>query len=42
MSKELSRDEGLAWGMVLQNLNVTSGKLVNGARKECKNPLTIN
>ena len=26
--------------MFLQGLDMTSGELVNGARKECKNPLT--
>ena len=40
MSKKLSRDERLGWEVLLQGLDVTSSKLVNGARKECKNPLT--
>ena len=34
MSKEISKDEGLAWEVFLQGLNMNSGKLVNGARKE--------
>ena len=42
MSKKLSRDGKLAWEVFLQYLDVTSGELVNGARKECKNPLTIH
>ena len=37
MSKELSRT---SLGDVLQGLNVTSSELVNGAKKECENPLT--
>ena len=36
ISKELSRDEGLAWEVFLQGLDVTSNKLVNEARKECE------
>ena len=40
MSKELSRDEGLAWEVFLQGLDMTSGELVNGTRKECEHPLT--
>ena len=40
MSQKLSRDEGLAWEVFLQGLDVTSGELVHGARKECENPLT--
>ena len=28
-------------GGVLQGLDVTSGELFNGARKECQNPLTL-
>jgi hypothetical protein len=42
MLKEHSRDEGLAWEVFLQGLDVTSGELANWARKMCKNPLTIN
>ena len=41
MSKKLSRDEGLAWEVCLQGLDVTSHELVHGARKEYKNPLTL-
>ena len=36
----MSRDEELAWEVFMQGLDVTSGELVNGARKKCKNPLT--
>jgi len=36
----MSRDEELAWEVFMQDLDVTSGELVDGARKECKNPLT--
>ena len=32
----MSRDEKLAWEVFMQGLDVTSGKLVHGARKECK------
>ena len=39
-SKELSNDEGLAWEVFLQGLDVTSSELINGARKECENPFT--
>ena len=41
MSKKISRDEELAWEVFLQGLDVTSSELVNGARKECENPLTL-
>ena len=34
-------DGGLAWEMFLQGLDMTSGELVNGARKECGKPLTL-
>ena len=34
--EEHSRDEGLAWEVFLQALDVTNGELVNGSRKECK------
>ena len=40
MSKEMSRDEELAWEVFKQGLDVTSGELVDGARMECENPLT--
>ena len=40
MWKEHSKDEGLVWEVFLQGLDVTSGKLVNGPRKECENSLT--
>ena len=36
MLKEHSRNEGVAWEVFLQGLDVTSNKLVNGARKECE------
>ena len=39
--KEHSTDEGLAWEVFLQGLDVTSGELVNEARKEFENPFTI-
>ena len=39
MSKEHSRDEGLAWKVFLQGLNVASGEVVNEARKEYIKPL---
>jgi hypothetical protein len=42
MSKEMSRDEELAWEVFMQGLDVTSNKLVHGARKECENPLTTS
>jgi hypothetical protein len=41
MSKEMSRDEELTWEGFMQGLDVTSGELVDGARKECENPLTL-
>lgn len=41
MLHEHPRDEGLAWEVSLQGLDVTSGKLVNGATKECENPLIV-
>ena len=41
-SKEISRDEGLAWEVFLQGLDVTSSELVDGAMKECKNPSTLH
>ena len=31
----------LAWEVFWQSLDVTSGELVNGAKKECENPLTL-
>ena len=34
-------DEGLAWEVSLQGLDVASGELVNGVRKECENSLTL-
>ena len=37
----MSRDEERAWEVFMQGLDVTSGELVNGARKECGNPLTM-
>ena len=40
-STEISRDEELAWEVFLQGLDITSGNLVNRARKQCKNPLTL-
>ena len=36
----MSRDEELAWEVFMQGLDVTSGELVDGERKECENPLT--
>jgi hypothetical protein len=36
----MSRDEELAWEVFMQGLDMTSSELVDGARKECKNPLT--
>ena len=39
-SKEIFKDEELAWEVFLQGLDVTSGKLVNGARNEYENPST--
>jgi hypothetical protein len=36
----MSRDEELAWEVFMQGLDVTSGELVDGARKEGENPLT--
>jgi len=39
-SNEISRDEELAWEFLLQGLDVTTGELVNEARKQCENPLT--
>ena len=42
MLKEHYGNEELAWEVFLQGLDVTSGGLVNGARKECENPLTIS
>jgi hypothetical protein len=41
MWKEHSRDEGLAWEVFLQGLDVTNSKLVNGVRMECENSLTL-
>ena len=41
MSNELSKDEGVAWEVFLQGLDVTSGELVNEVRKDCENPLTL-
>jgi len=41
MSKEISKDEGLAWEVFLQGLDMTSGELVNEARNECESPLTF-
>jgi hypothetical protein len=38
MSKEMSRDEELAWEVFKQGLDVINGKLVDGTRKECENP----
>ena len=38
--KDHSRDEALSWEVFWQTLDLTSAKLLNGARKECKNPLT--
>ena len=35
----MSRDAELAWEVFRQGLDMTSGGLVNGARKESKNPL---
>ena len=40
MLKKCSRDEGLAWEVLWQSLDVISSQLVNEARKECKNPST--
>ena len=40
-SKEHSREARLAWEVFVQGLDVISGELVNGARKECENPLTL-
>ena len=42
MSNEYSRDEGLTREVYLHGLNMASGELVIGARKECENPLTIS
>ena len=39
--EEHSRDERLAWEVFLQGLDMTNDKLVDGARKECENPLTL-
>ena len=39
---ELSRDEGLAWEVFLQGLDMTSGKIVNGAMKECEDMLAMS
>ena len=41
MLEEHSSNERLTWEVFLQGLDVTSGKLVNEARKESENPLTI-
>ena len=38
----MSRDEELAWEVFMQGLDVTSSELVNIARKECENPLTVS
>ena len=40
MLKESSRDDSLAWEVFWQSLDMTRGKVINEARKECENPLT--